>query len=408
MLSKEAPVGSLSVMPDAVVVGGGIVGAACAHELARRGLSVTLLEGHELAFGASGRNLGYLDTSKDPALAPLARASLARYVEIAEHDPPVPFFLDRTPLGTVTVTLDQAGVPDLRAWVEAARGVGVACERVDAPDLRMLEPELSPEVVEAWLLHEGSRVDPAALTVCLAHLARNDGAVVRHHTPVRRILERNGKVNGVATDDEIVHADIVVLAAGPWSRALARALGIDLQVFGARGWLVHTSPPEALVHHWVQSEARRLLHGEARPTDVPPPIQITASGFAANEEPRDISPVIQPLPDGSTLIGTSREPAFTDSPIELDVPRIVTREASRLVPRLGDAPVVSAWSGVRPMSPDERPLIGAVREGLLLATGHGSEGVILGGGTAMLVGALVVGGSPPFEAAPFDPARFER
>src|ERR671934_3032296 len=118
-------------MPDVLVVGGGIVGAACAHELVRRGISVTLFEAHELAFGASGRNLGYLDTSKDPALAPLARASLARYLELLDDDPPVPVFLDREPLGTLTVSLDEDGLPDLHAWVDAARAVGVTCESVD-------------------------------------------------------------------------------------------------------------------------------------------------------------------------------------------------------------------------------------------------------------------------------------
>jgi D-hydroxyproline dehydrogenase subunit beta len=395
-------------MPDVVVVGGGIIGTACAHDLARRGISVTLLEAQELAFGASGRNLGYLDTSKDPALAPLARAGLARYLEILDDAPPVPFFLDRTPLGTVTVTLDEAGLPDLRTWIEAARAVGVACERVDAEGIRDLEPELSEDVLEGWLLHEGSRVDPAALTVCLAHLARREGAVVRHHTPVRRIAERNGKVVGVVTDDDVIEADIVVLAAGPWSRALVRPIGVELPVFGARGWLVHAAPPELLVRHWIQSEARLLLHGETRPADVAPPAQTTASEFTRGEEPRDVSPVIQPLPDGSTLIGTSREPALADPPVDLDVPRIVTREATRLVPRLADAPVVATWSGIRPVTPDERPLIGAVRDGLVVATGHGSEGVILGGGTAMLVGALVEGGPPPFDPAPFDPARFGR
>ena len=68
-------------MPDVVVIGGGIIGAACAYELARTGASVTLLEKDELAAGASGRNLGYLDTSKDPVLAPLARRTLERYLE---------------------------------------------------------------------------------------------------------------------------------------------------------------------------------------------------------------------------------------------------------------------------------------------------------------------------------------
>src|SRR5262245_64385290 len=127
-------------MPDFVVVGGGIIGTACAYELARSGAEVTLLEKDELAAGASGRNLGYLDTSKDPVLAPLARRSLERYREIAA-DPPTPFFLDAEPLGTLAVTTDEDELADLRAWVEAARGVGVEAEPVD-DRVRELEPEL--------------------------------------------------------------------------------------------------------------------------------------------------------------------------------------------------------------------------------------------------------------------------
>ena len=175
-------------MPDIVVVGGGIIGAACAFELADRGASVTLLEKDELAAGASGRNLGYLDTSKDPVLAPLARRSLERYAEISA-DPPTPFFLDDEPIGTLAVTIDEDEIDDLRAWAASAEAVGVEVERVDER-VRELEPELSPDVREAYLLHEGHRVDPLALTVCLGALARNAGATIRHHAPARRLVAR--------------------------------------------------------------------------------------------------------------------------------------------------------------------------------------------------------------------------
>ena len=156
-------------MPDVVVVGGGIIGAACAFELASRGASVTLLEKDELAAGASGRNLGYLDTSKDPVLAPLARRSLERYADLAS-DPPTPFFLDAEPIGTLAVTIDEEERDDLRAWAASADAVGVEVERIDER-VREIEPELSPEVLEGYLLHEGHRVDPLALTVCLCALA---------------------------------------------------------------------------------------------------------------------------------------------------------------------------------------------------------------------------------------------
>lgn len=394
-------------MPDVLVVGGGIVGTACAFELASRGASVTLLEKDELAAGASGRNLGYLDTSKDPVLAPLARRSLQRYAELAA-EPPTPFFLDTEPIGTLAVTLDEDELDDLRAWAAAAEAVGVQVERVDER-VRELEPELSPSVIEAYLLHEGHRVDPLALTVCLGALARASGATIRHHTPARRLVARGDRVTGVVTDDGVLEADAVVLAAGPWSPAIARPIGVSLDVVSARGWLVHAAPARPLFHHWIQSGARRLLAGsEPTPASEPGPLRLSMREFGDAEETRDVSPMIQPAPDGSVLTGTSREPSFAADPLDLEVPRIVAAQASRLVPALAEAPVLATWSGVRPVSPDERPMLGRVREGLFVATGHGSEGVILGAASAEEVAALVLGDAPPFEAGPFDPLRFEQ
>lgn len=393
-------------MPDIVVVGGGIIGTACAFELADRGASVTLLEKDALAAGASGRNLGYLDTSKDPVLAPLARRSLERYAEISA-DPPTPFFLDDEPIGTLAVTIDEDEIEDLRAWAASAEAVGVEVERVDER-VHELEPELSPRVLEAYLLHEGHRVDPLALTVCIATLAREAGAAIRHHCPARRLVGRGDHVAGVVTDDGVLGADAVVLAAGPWSSAIARPLGVALPIASARGWLVHAAPERPLFHHWIQSGARRLLAGrDPAPASDPGSLMLSMREFGEGAEARDVSPMIQPAPDGSVLTGTSREPSFAAEPLDLDVPRIVAAQASRLVPALADAAVLATWSGVRPVSPDERPMLGWVRDGLFVATGHGSEGVILGAGSAEQAAALILGSEPPFDPAPFDPGRFE-
>ena len=392
-------------MPDIVVVGGGIIGTACAFDLARAGATVTLLERDELAAGASGRNLGYLDTSKDPVLAPLARRSLERYAEIGS-DPPTPFFLDPGPLGTLAVTIDEDEIGDLRDWVSAARAVGVDVERVD-DRVRELEPELSHDLLAAFLLHEGHRVDPLALTVCLGALARGAGASILHHTPARRLLERGERIAGVVTDDAVLEADVVVLAAGPWSPAIARPAGVSLPIASARGWLVHAMPQRPPLRHWIQSGARRLHAGELRYADAPGPLSLTLREFGERAETREVSPMIQPAPDGSVLTGTSREPSFAADAFDLDVPRIVATRAARLVPALAEAPVLATWSGVRPVSPDERPMLGEVRDGLFVATGHGSEGVILGGASAEQLAALVLGSDPPFDNAPFAPGRFD-
>ncbi len=192
-------------MPDVVVVGGGIIGAACAFELSRRGASVTLLEKDELAAGASGRNLGYLDTSKDPVLAPLARRTLERYLEIVA-EPPTPVFMDREPIGTLAVTIDEDEVEDLRAWADAARAVGVRVERVDDAR-RELEPELAPTLLEAYRLDEGHRVGSARRSRSASPRSPADeGATIRHHLPARRLVRSNGRVTGVVTDDGLVES----------------------------------------------------------------------------------------------------------------------------------------------------------------------------------------------------------
>jgi glycine oxidase len=82
------------------------------------------------------------------------------------------------------------------------------------------------------------------------------------------------------------------------------------------------------------------------------------------------------------------------------------RAAARLVPSLGDAQVLASGWGIRPLSPDDLPIVGVVRDGLVVATGHGSEGVILGAGTAQLDASIVLGAESPYDPAPFDPHRF--
>jgi glycine/D-amino acid oxidase-like deaminating enzyme len=382
---------------DIVIVGGGIIGAACAYELARSGASVTLLERDELAAGASGRNIGFFGLPWDPVLDPMATTSLQMYLEVTA-DPPVPVHFDREPIGTLAVAIDEDDAAMVREEAAAAGRAGLWAERLDAAGLKELEPEVTSDVSEAWLFDEGRRVDPGALTLALAELARRAGASVRHHLPARRLLSRGETVTGVVTDDGLIGCDAVVLAAGPWSTGLLRPLGIHIPVSGARGWLIQLAPSRPLLSHWVEGSARTLWRREVEP--------VTGREFSEGVGREDIGAVIQPSPDGTIVAGTSRESALAWNTEDLHVARAVAGCAIRLLPALADAPVLGTWSGIRPMSPDERPFIGWLRPGLFAATGHGSEGVILGGGTARLVAAMVQGHEPPLEPTPFDPLRF--
>jgi glycine/D-amino acid oxidase-like deaminating enzyme len=382
---------------DVVIVGGGIIGTACAYQLARSGASVTLLERDELAAGASGRNIGFFGLPWDPVLDPMATSSLELFREVTANAP-VPVHFDREPIGTLAVAIDEDDATMVREEAAAAERTGIRAEHLDAAGLKELEPEVTTDVSEAWLFHEGRRVDPGALTLALAELARRAGASIRHHLPGRRLLSRGETVTGVVTDEGIVGCDTVVLAAGPWSTGLLRPLGIHIPVTGARGWLIQLAPPRPLLSHWLEGSARTLWRRQVEP--------VTARDFSEGALRDDIGAVIQPSPDGTIVAGTSREPALAWSAEDFRVPRAVAGCVIRLLPALADAPVLGTWSGIRPMSPDERPFVGWLRPGLFAATGHGSEGVILGGGTANLVAAMVEEREPPLDPTPFDPLRF--
>ena len=387
--------------PRVIVVGGGAIGCACAAELAARGASVTLLERHELAAGASGRNHGLLLSPLDPALVPMAQASAENYEELAKNSP-LPFRMDREPVGFLLVASDDdAERASGKEEAEAAAACGVPVLAVDAGEIHRLEPGLASDLVEGWLLEDARRLDPAALTVALALRARRDGAEVRTATVVRSLITDGDAVRGVVTDEGMLEGDVVVVAAGPWTPSLLRTVGVRLPITGGRGWLVHLAPQRSVVSRLVSRAGWHVVPPGNEP--IPP---TTAADVVDGPPEADTGTLLQPNADGTLLVGGSRQAAVTDEPEDPTVPLRLVRGAIRLAPAVAEATVLGAWWGIRPMTPDGRPIVGAVRPGLVVAAGHGALGVILGAGTARLVGSMVLGGDPPFDPDPFSPARF--
>ena len=384
-------------MPNVVVVGGGIIGAACVFELAERGASVTLLEREELAAGASGRNNGLWITPVDPALLPMAKISLARYLEIADASP-IPLRLDREPIGLVAAALDDEEMTTGERSHEPYRAAGVRVDRLQPEDVLQLEPAIASQVLGGWLVHHGHRLAPAALTVSLALMAAARGATVRHHLPVRALLEARDRVTGVVTDEGPIDADEVVVAAGPWSSSLLDPIGVRLPITGARGWLVRLDPRPGLVRHLVASAGWEEATGRWEDGAV--------RAGSLEEVSAATSTLLHPATDGSLIAGSSRQPVITPEAEEPGVPTRIVQGAIRMVPALADSQIRSAWWGIRPLTPDERPVVGRVGEGLSIAAGHGSEGVILGAGTGQLVAAQLLGVDAPFDPEPFEPGRF--
>jgi D-hydroxyproline dehydrogenase subunit beta len=383
-------------MPDVIVVGGGVIGASCAWEAARRGLSVTLVERAELAAGASGRNHGLLLHPEEPPLAPMFEESLTLYEE-AREEAPVPFGMDAEPIGLLVVAGDDRETAMGKEQAEAFSSAGVRVDHLEGRTVRSVEPAVADGFEEGWLLHDGRRLDPAALTVSLA---LSSGAEVRRGLPVRRLVERDGAVGGVLTDQGPLEGGVVVVAAGPWTGQLLRPLGIHLPLVGARGWLVHLLPDGPSIGRLVERAGWHAVGGEEALA------RMAADSYADAPPEAEAGTLLQPNPDGTVLVGGSRQRAVAPEPEDAAVPRDLVRRAIEVVPGLARAEVLSSWWGIRPMTPDGLPIVGALGDGLVVATGHGSQGVILGGGTARLVGALLEGGEASLDPTPFRPDRF--
>jgi glycine/D-amino acid oxidase-like deaminating enzyme len=216
----------------------------------------------------------------------------------------------------------------------------------------------------------------------------------------RSFLMKGDRVLGVVTDDGPIEFDTVVVAAGPWSGQLLRPVGVDLPVTPARGWLVHMRPATPLLHHVVERAGWHALPGE---DPMPAALAGEVAGDAAGPV---LGTVMQQNPDGTVLAGSSRQAAYSSEPEDVSIPREIVRRVIRLVPAAEKARVLGSWWGIRPMTPDSLPIVGAVRDGLIVATGHGSFGVTLAAGTAPLVAAAITGEDPPIDPAPFSPDRF--
>ena len=389
---------------DVAIVGAGIIGCGIAAELAGRGAKVVLVERAQIAAAASGRNHGLLLHPGDASLEPLAAASTASYRELAETSR-LDLALDAEPFGLVIVASTEEDWDAAEREASGAARGGCAVERLDEGGLRSLEPALA-RALGGFLVADGYRVDPSALTLAMAEKARDSGAEIRTFAEAKQVLAKDGSVRGIAADEGVIAAPVVVDAAGPWAAKLARtaSVGGEVPIGGARGWLLLTEARPGLLHHLAVSAGWHLAAGD------PGPGAVTVADLASGPAPgrTDLGTLVQQNRDGHILLGGSRAPSLMDEPEGRGEPREIARRAAALVPALASVPVLSVWSGVRPTSPDGRPLIGwlpGVR-GLFVAGGHGGQGVVLGGGSARLAAELILGETPFTDPSPFDPGRF--
>ncbi|MCF3134587.1 NAD(P)/FAD-dependent oxidoreductase [Streptomyces olivochromogenes] len=371
---------------DVVVVGAGMVGAACALYAARAGLDVMVVDRGPVAGGTTGAGEGNLlvsDKEPGPELE-LALLSGRLWTELAQE---VGDAIEYEPKGGVVVAATPEGLAALEDFTAGQRTAGVVAEPVAADRLRDLEPHLAPGLAGGVRYPQDAQVMP---TLAAAHLVRASGARLRTSWTVTGVLRTaHGTVRGVRTDHGEIHAPAVVNAAGTWGGELAALAGVRLPVLPRRGFVLVTEPLPRLVRHKV--------YAADYVADV-------ASDSAALKT----SPVVEGTAAGPVLIGASRERVGFDRSFSLPVVRALAAGATRLFPFLERVSALRTYVGFRPYLPDHLPAIGPDPRapGLFHACGHEGAGIGLATGTGHLIARALTGKAAERELAPFRPERF--
>ncbi len=386
-----------SILPDAadvLVVGGGVVGTACAYHLARRGLKVVLVEQAGIAAGSSSATqslVGY-GLGGDGYHLDLQIAAMRAHDEIVATG--LEFDFDRQ--GALVVPENAADEDALGIAVESRRVRGLACRALSRAELLELEPSVAADGPGGAFLPELAQVSPMRLANALARAAIGHGARVRTRTTILGLERTNAGRMVIETSSGQVRVDRVVVAAGSWSREVGARLGIAIPVWPRKGHVLVAEPARGMLRRPVVDFGYgRAALPPALHDDGPAPGPPSAFG------------VIQPLPSGQLLIGGSRQFAGFDLSISAETVRMIATRAIRMVPGLRDLRVIRTYVGFRPWTPDGLPLIGESRRhpGVILATGHGGEGITELVVTGRIVADIIGGTDPPLDIGPLAPDR---
>ncbi|MEV7520971.1 FAD-binding oxidoreductase [Streptomyces sp. NPDC091371] len=371
---------------DAVIIGAGVVGAACAYYAARAGLTVAVVDRGPVAGGTTGAGEGNLlvsDKEAGPELD-LALLSTRLWRELAAT---LPREIEYESKGGLVVASAPAAVDALRDFAEGQRKAGVEAVEVAADALHDLEPHLAPGLAGGFHYPQDAQVQPAQAA---ARLLAASGAEVHLGEEVTAILlDATGAVRGIRTPRRELLAPAVVNAAGTWGGRIASLAGVELPVLPRRGFVLVTEPLPRIVRHKVYA------------ADY---IADVASGSAELQS----SAVVEGTPAGPVLIGATRERVGFDRTLSTEALRRLASQAAALFPALSDVRILRTYHGFRPYLPDHLPAIGPDprRPGLLHACGHEGAGIGLAPATGVLIAAALAGGEPELPADPFRPERF--
>lgn len=352
---------------DVVIIGGGAIGCSIAYQLRKRSVDAIVVDQGEIGEGASSAATGLLAPIRpflrsDNPYMKLQLAGLRLFSSLVpELEADSGIVTEYTPTGTLRIVhLPQE--QRVHKWISEWQQAGFPIELLIEDLLHQREPLLALDIVGAIYNPQEPQINAQKLVKAYATAALHLGAQLLAHTSATGILRQGNKVTGVRTTYEDIHCKYLVVAAGAWSTLCSDWLSIVIPVRPLRGQslsLLSVSP----LHHILFSEQVYLA----------------------------------PRVDGTIIVGTTQEDVGFDSSVTSEGIAFLLDAASKVAPSLAKSTVKNVWAGLRPRTPDTRPIIGTVPqwENVILASGHGGFGILLSIVTGQAVADLVVTGQLP-------------
>jgi glycine oxidase len=369
--------------PTTVIIGAGVMGLGIAWRLSQRGAPVTVFEQNVTGRGASHAAAGMLATCVEAEPGEERLVALGRLSQqlwpgfAAELEQTTGHAVDLRREGTLVVALTADDQARVCHHLEFQKGLGLPVEWISSAETRRREPHLASRLAGAVWSPEDHQVDNRKLVAALRAVALAAGATIHEHRGVARILSANGRVTGVKLRDGTeVAADMIVLAAGAWSRQI-------------EGLPPASRPP-------VRPIKGQLI---ALRMDLDAPL-IRHVVWAPNV-------YMVPRLDGRLILGATVEEKGFDSTLTAGGMLALLEAAWRAVPAIEELPIDEMWVGHRPGSRDDAPILGpGSLDGLIYATGHHRNGILLAPVTADAIARLVLDGTVDPAIAPFGVERF--
>lgn len=371
----------MEIRQHVIIIGGGVIGLSIARELHKAGVrEITVLDkgriGREASFAAAGMLTPNAECVEKDDLYRLCEASRNKFPQLAEElvaETGIDIELDRG--GTIAAAFTDDDEKRLQLKYAGQKAAGIRVERLSADETLAAEPEIAEYVRGGLLFQDDWQVENRRLLAALEKFALLNGIEVVPQTPVRSLIAENGRVYGVLSDNKRYHADITVLATGAWSSLIQ--IGGERMPFDVRpirGQMIGFAPPERLFGHVIYSDRCYLV----------------------------------PRADGRILIGATVEDKGFENQVTPEGIKALTDAAFEIAPSLRGRDVLEAWSGLRPFAADGLPILGTANgiSGLVVATAHYRNGILLSPLTARLVAGLILDGTHSEYFDLFGPDRF--